>query len=91
MSSLYSQNHVDSVTSLHHYQMSYVYSEFILSLINARLAWTCKNSVGVGPHWVSVILQAELQAELQALYQMPRSSAVEEQKAAIRQELQSSR
>lgn len=33
-------------------------------------------------------VQADLQAELQALYQMPRSRAVEEQKAAIRQELQ---
>lgn len=32
--------------------------------------------------------KADLQAELQALYQMPRSPAVEEQKAAIRQELQ---
>ncbi|KAL0027644.1 hypothetical protein WJX79_004979 [Trebouxia sp. C0005] len=35
--------------------------------------------------------KADLQAELQALYQMPRSPAVEEQKAAIRQELQSLR
>ena len=36
-------------------------------------------------------IQAELQADLQALYQMPRSPAVEEQKAAMRQELQSLR
>ncbi|DBB04305.1 hypothetical protein WJX77_002445 [Trebouxia sp. C0004] len=35
--------------------------------------------------------KADLQAQLQALYQMPRSPAVEEQKAAIRQELQSLR
>lgn len=35
--------------------------------------------------------KANLQAELQALYQMPRSPAVEEQKAAIRQELQALR
>lgn len=33
--------------------------------------------------------KADLQAELQALYQMPRSPAVEQQKAAVRQELQS--
>lgn len=37
------------------------------------------------------LLQADLQAELQALYQMPRSPAVEQQKAAVRQELQSLR
>lgn len=36
----------------------------------------------------SVSRQADLQAELQQLYQMPNSRAVEEQKAAIRQELQ---
>lgn len=35
--------------------------------------------------------KAELQADLQALYQMPRSPVVEEQKATIRQELQSLR
>ena len=35
-----------------------------------------------------MLLQADLQAELQALYQMPKSRAVEDQKAAIRKELQ---
>ena len=49
---------------------------------NARSIWP--------PHRVAdcLVLQADLQAELQALYQMPKSRAVEEQKAAIRRELQ---
>lgn len=37
---------------------------------------------------LSWFCQADLQAQLQDLYQMPRSRAVEDQKAALRRELQ---
>ena len=61
--------------------------------------WNFNLSLILGIHWlqtsccehVLTLLQADLQAELQALYQMPRSPPVEQQKAAVRQELQSLR